>query len=222
MKKYIAYYRVSTKMQGESGLGLEAQERAVSSFLATNEGTLLSSFQDIESGSHNDRKGLQNALKQCKFTGATLLIARLDRLSRNAGFLLSLRDSEIDFIACDLPLANRFTVGIYSLLAEEEKRLISQRTKSALQSAKARGVKLGGLREGAFGGNSELGVKALKKQADAFAQEVFPFIEPLVGQGLSLNAIAKELNSQNIKTSRGGIWTAKAVQRVIARMEGIR
>lgn len=145
MIKFVAYYRVSTDKQGKSGLGLEAQQEAVSTHLAHCGGEIIEHFTEIESGKKNDRPELERALRKCRLTGATLVIARLDRLSRNASFLMSLMDSKAKFVYADMPEANNFTVQIMAVMAEYESKLISERTKAALQAAKARGgVKLAG------------------------------------------------------------------------------
>src|SRR6056297_3989654 len=141
--KLVAYERVSTARQGRSGLGLEAQRKAIDAFAAAKEGRVLGRFTEVESGGKNDRPELQKALDLARLTGATLVIARLDRLSRNAAFLLTLRDSGVRFLACDMPEANDLTVGVMALVAEAEREAISRRTKEALAAAKARGVKLG-------------------------------------------------------------------------------
>jgi DNA invertase Pin-like site-specific DNA recombinase len=142
--KFIAYYRVSTAKQGRSGLGLEAQRRAVEDYLNGGRWKLLQEFTEVESGKHaHDRPQLTEALHLARVTGATLVIAKLDRLSRNAAFLLTLRDSGVSFVAADLPDANHMVVGVMALIAQHEREAISKRTKEALQAAKRRGVILG-------------------------------------------------------------------------------
>jgi DNA invertase Pin-like site-specific DNA recombinase len=141
--KLVAYERVSTARQGKSGLGLEAQRKAIDDYAATKGGTILARFTEVESGRKNDRPELEKALQLARITGATLVIAKLDRLSRNAAFLLTLRDAGVSFVACDMPEANDLTVGIMALVAQQEREAISRRTKEALAAAKARGVKLG-------------------------------------------------------------------------------
>ena len=136
MARYIAYYRVSTERQGRSGLGLEAQQAAVAAFLAGNGGPPVAEFIEVESGRKADRPQLARAMEACRLYGAVLLIAKLDRLARNAAFLLSLRDAGIEFRACDLPEANRLVVGIMALVAKHEAEMISARTKAALAAAK--------------------------------------------------------------------------------------
>src|SRR5215218_1403441 len=143
---FVAYYRVSTERQGKSGLGLDAQRKAVEDFLNGGNWRLVAEFTEIESGKQADRPALAKAFQACRLRRAKLVIAKLDRLSRDAHFLLGLEKAGIDFVAADMPNANRLTVGIMAMVAEEERRMISARTKAALAQAKARGVKLGGHR----------------------------------------------------------------------------
>lgn len=143
MTKFVTYYRVSTTKQGESGLGLEAQQIAVKKHLQSVDGTELASFTEIETGKDNKRPKLQEALLRCRQTRATLLVAKFDRLSRNAAFLLTLRDSGLEFVAADMPTANNLTIGVLAVVAEHEREMISKRTKEALAAAKFLGVKLG-------------------------------------------------------------------------------
>src|SRR4051812_32851358 len=143
---FVAYYRVSIERQGRSGLGLEAQRKAVEDFLNGGNWRLVAEFTEVESGEHSDRPALAKAFRACRLRGTKLVIAKLDRLSRDAHFLLGLEKAGVDFVAADMPQANRLTVGIMAMVADEERRLISKRTKEALAAAKARGVKLGGNR----------------------------------------------------------------------------
>src|SRR5918997_3302817 len=142
--RFVSYLRVSTDRQGRSGLGLEAQRKAVDDFRNGGRWKLIAEFVEIESGKWEDRPKLAEALALCRLHRATLVIAKLDRLSRDAHFLLGLEKAGVDFIAADMPHANRLTVGIMAMVADEERRMISARTKAALAQAKARGVKLGG------------------------------------------------------------------------------
>jgi DNA invertase Pin-like site-specific DNA recombinase len=143
---FIAYYRVSTEKQGRSGLGLDAQRKAVDDYLNGGKWDLAAEFTEIESGKNSDRPALAKALQACRVYGARLVIAKLDRLSRDAHFLLGLEKAGVDFVAADMPHANRLTVGIMAMVADEERRMISARTKAALAEAKKRGKKLGGFR----------------------------------------------------------------------------
>jgi DNA invertase Pin-like site-specific DNA recombinase len=214
--RFVAYYRVSTAAQGASGLGLEAQQAAVRLYLHGQQGEPFREFVEIESGKHNDRPQLRAALELCRLTGATLLIAKLDRLSRNAAFLLSLRDAGVDFIAVDNPNATRLTVGILAVVAEDERERISQRTKAALAAAKARGTKLGN--PVGFGGAVyRQGGEAAQRGADQFASKLLPTIQGLKADGLSLNAIAKRLTEGHYRTARGGAWTPTAVKNILKR-----
>lgn len=220
MRKYVAYLRVSTQRQGRSGLGLDAQKEAVRNFVSTRGGQLLApEYVEVESGKRSGRPELGKALQRCRVTGATLVVAKLDRLSRNAAFLMMLRDSGVGFVAADLPEANTMTVGVMAVVAQHEREAISQRTKAALAAAKARGVKLGGKRKGA--GNIRRyqadGVRAAQERADKLAQDRLPEVERLRNEGLSLNAIARRLDADGWLTSRGGRWTATAVKRTLVR-----
>jgi DNA invertase Pin-like site-specific DNA recombinase len=221
--KFVAYLRVSTDRQGKSGLGLEAQREAVQRFVAGRGGKIIApEYVEVESGKRNDRPKLGQALKRCRLTGATLVVAKLDRLSRNAAFLLTLRDSGVEFIAADLPEANTMTVGVMAVVAQHEREAISARTKAALEAARSRGTKLGGLRRGAaeIASYQRQGVMAAALKADEKADELRETVEALQCEGLSLNAMAARLNDQGVLTSRGkaGGWTATAVRRVLARL----
>jgi DNA invertase Pin-like site-specific DNA recombinase len=188
---------VSTIRQGKSGLGLEAQREAVQRFAAGRAGRIIApEFIEVESGNRNDRPELENAIKRCRLTGATPVVAKLDRLSRNAAFLMALRDSGVEFVAADLPEANTMTVGVMALVAQHEREAIIARTKAALQAAKARGKKLGGRRPGA--GNiaryQRRGVKAAMAKAAERLSLVADDLRKLSAEGPSLNAMAGRLN----------------------------
>jgi DNA invertase Pin-like site-specific DNA recombinase len=214
--KFVAYYRVSTAKQGRSGLGLDAQKAAVADYLNGGAWTLLDGFVEVESGKRADRPQLASALALCRLTGATLVIAKMDRLSRNLAFTANLMDSGVDFIACDNPTATRFTIHILAAVAEHEARAISARTKAALAAAKARGTKLGGYRGGPAP-NHVLGANARRVEADEFAARVLPLLADMRGQGASLRQMAATLTQRGIMTPQGGAWTATAVRRVLAR-----
>jgi DNA invertase Pin-like site-specific DNA recombinase len=225
--KYVSYLRVSTKRQGESGLGIEAQRQAVEAYLNGGSWTLVDEVVEIESGKHDhNRPELQKALDACRRYGAKLIISRLDRLSRDPVFLLSLRDAGIDFTALDLPNANRMTVGVMALVAEQEREAISQRTKAALAAAKARGVKLGNPRPETAGfrdrraaaAAGRKGGKAAQVAAQSFAELIQPLLENELA-GLSANATAKALNARGVRTPRGGAWSARSVLNLRARLE---
>lgn len=214
--RFVSYFRVSTVRQGVSGLGLEAQQKAVADYLNGGNWNVLASFTEVESGRKNDRAELAKALAHCRLTGATLVIAKLDRLARDAYFLLGLQQAGVEFVAADMPFANRLTVGIMALVAEEEAKAISARTKAALAASKARGTKLGGWRGGPVV-DGTLGAAAVVEQADAFASSVRPTIQAMKDEGLSLRAIVARLTEQGIKTARGGAWGVTTVRNVLAR-----
>ncbi|PWR24413.1 recombinase family protein [Zavarzinia aquatilis] len=218
--RFISYLRVSTEKQGRSGLGLEAQRAAVAAYLNGGAWEIVREYVETESGKRNDRPALATALAHARAIGASLIVAKLDRLSRNAAFLLTLRDAGVDFVAADMPGANRMTVGIMAVVAEEERRLISERTKAALAAAKARGQSLGSPKGAAHlrgRGNAEA-VEAIKAGADRRAHDVAHWIEEARGNGAtSARAVADYLNHRGIKTARGGQWYAASVQRALAR-----
>ena len=214
--KFISYLRVSTQRQGASGLGLEAQRKAVEDFLDGGNWQLVEEHVEVESGKddHN-RPALHKALEACKVYGATLVIAKLDRLSRDAYFLLGLQKAGVKFVAADMPEANEMVVGIMALVAQAERRMISERTKAALQAAKARGVKLGGplgaapLRAAATPETRARGARTTRANAGAFAERLRPLLTEL--GDLSAQAQARELARKGIQTARGGKWSAGKV-----------
>ena len=217
--RFVSYLRVSTTEQGRSGLGLEAQRKAVLDYLNGGSWPLMAEFVETESGKRNDRPELLKALERCRLSGATLVIAKLDRLSRNAAFLLNLRDAGVRFVAADLPNANDITIGIMAVIAQEERQMISRRTKDALEAAKARGVRLGNPQ--GFGGKvyREAGRASVEK-AQEFAKSLAPTLATLQAQDLGLAGMARALEAMEIKTPRGGAWTATAVRNVLARLDG--
>ena len=221
--RYVAYERVSTARQGASGLGLEAQRRTIDEFTNAKGATVIGRFTEIESGKHQDRPELGKALHLAKVTGAILVIAKLDRLSRNAAFLLTLRDSGVRFLAVDLPEANDLTVGIMALVAQQEREAISRRTKEALAAARARGVRLGNpngaaaLRRAGKGGAALC--EAVSRNAVTHAADLEAVVEDIRASGsTSLRAIAAELNARGILTRRGGTWQVSNVRNLLARM----
>jgi DNA invertase Pin-like site-specific DNA recombinase len=217
--KWVSYLRVSTKRQGRSGLGLEAQRSAVTDFLNGGRWRLIKELVETESGKKSDRPQLEAALAACRIHGAKLLIAKLDRLSRNAHFLLGLEKAGVDFVAADMPSANRLTVGVMALVAEEEGRAISARTKAALAAAKRRGVQLGGDRGVMPTAKMRKRSAAVRQQrAAARSVDLKPTIEELQATGAtSLRAIAAGLNERGIPTAHdAGTWTAVQVSRVLA------
>jgi len=221
--KFVSYCRVSTTKQGASGLGLEAQQATIARYLNGGRWDLLAEFVEVESGKKDDRPQLAKALQHCRNTGATLVIAKLDRLSRDLHFISSLQKAGIEFVACDMPSANKFTVHIFAALAEHEREMISQRTKAALSALKARGVKLGkpqNLSKAAADKGAAIASAARTAKADEFAAQVGPMIRAYQADGLSLNGIATKLNADSILTARGksGAWTPTAVKNLLARL----
>lgn len=222
-QRLVAYERVSTARQGASGLGLEAQRKVIEEFAAARGAQVLARFTEVESGRKADRPELAKALHLAKVTGATLVIAKLDRLSRNAAFLLALRDSGVKFIAVDMPEANDLTVGIMALVAQAEREAISRRTKEALAVAKARGVKLGNpngsaslKRAGKGGAALHMAVSA---NAVAFAQDLSSVIADIrAGGHTSLRSIAQQLRARGIQTRRGGAWGVGNVKNILQRL----
>jgi DNA invertase Pin-like site-specific DNA recombinase len=221
--KFVAYYRVSTARQGQSGLGLEAQQEAVRSYLNGGDWSLVAEVIEVESGKRNDRPKLAEALRLCRLHGATLIIAKLDRLARNVAFISNLMESGVDFVAVDFPQANRLTVHILAAVAEHEREMIAARTKAALRAAKARGTKLGGDR-GNFtmirdrGNPASVAVRSTK--ANKRAADLAPIVRELQASGASLRTIAAELTLRGIETPRmGGTWSATQVKRVLERAE---
>jgi DNA invertase Pin-like site-specific DNA recombinase len=222
--KIVAYKRVSTTRQGQSGLGLEAQEHTIEQFRVSHDAELVGCFVEVESGKDDHRPKLKEALHLAKVTASTLVIAKLDRLSRNAAFLLTLRDSGVKFIAADMPEANDLTIGIMALVAQQEREAISKRTKEALRAAKARGVKLGNPNGAAAlrraGKGNVDGVREIKRKADDFAQDLLPVIEDIRASGItSLGGLASDLNGRGIVTPRGGRWHKTSVKNLIKRQE---
>ena len=209
MISYVAYYRVSTDRQGQSGLGLDAQREAVARFVGSG-GALLAQYTEVESGKrHTNRPELAAALAASKKQGATLVIAKLDRLARNVHFISGLMESKVDFVAVDMPQANRLTVHIMAAFAEHEREMISQRTKAALAQAKARGTKLGNPRLGQARENAALANREIVPVATV------EFIWKMRQAGESLRAIAEQLNALNIRTPRGSEWYANTVRAVL-------
>ena len=217
---YVSYLRVSTTRQGISGLGLEAQRKAVTDFVA-GRGEALSEYCEIESGKRSNRPQLALALADAKRSGAVLLIAKLDRLSRNVAFIANLLEGGVEIVAADNPNANRMMLQMYSVFAEEEGRAISERTKAALAAAKARGVKLGWAIPSRAGQQQEAaqkGAEQIKAAADQFAANIMPVIEQVKATGTtSLRGIAGQLNQRGLKTARGGAWYAGTVRNALAR-----
>jgi DNA invertase Pin-like site-specific DNA recombinase len=216
-RPYIAYYRVSTDRQGRSGLGLEAQQNAVQMFLQ-GRGDIVQSFTEIESGKRNDRPEIAEALEACRKYKAILVIAKLDRLARNVHFISGLMESGVEFVAVDMPEANRLTIHILAAVAEHEREMISKRTKEALQAARARGVKLGSPtpQKGAV-----VRSQVLRDKAERFAANTLPIIRGLQQQGITSNrGIATALNARGVKTANNRQWYDTTVRNILCRCTG--
>jgi DNA invertase Pin-like site-specific DNA recombinase len=210
MTKFVAYFRVSTERQGQSGLGLEAQQAAVKQYADS----ITHSFTEIESGKDNDRPQLAAAIALCKRTGAALLIAKIDRLSRQAAFLLTLRDSGVQIVAADMPHAGTLEFGIRAVVAQHEREEIARRTKAALQAAKARGVKLG-CPTPEIG--SAAGIAVIQARASAYATRLAPIVADIKRAGCTtLREIAAALQARGISTPRGGTnWAPSQVRNLL-------
>ncbi|NID13461.1 recombinase family protein [Fibrivirga algicola] len=211
--KYVPYYRVSTASQGKSGLGLSAQREIVNRFVKQGD-ELLDEFVEVESGKRADRPQLEAAIASAKQQGARLLIAKLDRLSRNVSFIFSLRNSEVDFVACDIPDANTLTVGIMAVLAQHERELIGERTRAALAAKKAQGHKLG--TPNLTPAISELGRQIHQQNARSHPAnlQAAELIRLYRNEGLTYDAIATRLNRMGFRTRRGKEFLAMTVQRL--------
>lgn len=216
--KFVAYYRVSTTRQGKSGLGLDAQRASVESWL-NGGATLVASFTEIESGKRNDRPELDKAFATCRVHRATLVVAKLDRLSRNAAFLLKLRDAGVNFVAVDMPDANTVCIGVMAMVAQQEREAISQRTRAALAAAKRRGVVLGtpaNLTHRARRAGTRASAATRTARAIERAQDLKATLDDLRRRGfVSLRQLADGLNARDIPAARGGLWTAAQVRRVV-------
>jgi len=214
-KRYIGYYRVSRDSQGMDGYGMSSQNQIVRRFVESQSGTLEKEFAEVESGKWTDdeRPQLAAALEYAKRTKGTVVIAKLDRLARNAEFLLRLQNSGVDFVCCDCPNADKFTVGILALLAQRERELISERTKLALAAAKSKGVRLG----------TPDPTKAVAAMAEAnktakadFASKVFPIIQEIKSAGVqNLRGICDCLNRRGIATRNGRKWYPATVRNIL-------
>jgi DNA invertase Pin-like site-specific DNA recombinase len=222
--KYIGYCRVSTDKQGKSGLGLESQQEAITSYVSGLGGKLVKLFVEVESGKRDDRPILREAIQHAQLIGAKLVIHKLDRLSRDLGFITTLQKNSVDFAVVDLPGADRFTIHIFGALAEKERSMISERTKRALAARAARGLKNGNAKGKGFSLHPEIqqagviaAAQARTAKADMLAVRVRPIIEKMQAEKLGLRGIARELNEMGIGTPRGKEWTATAVKNALER-----
>jgi DNA invertase Pin-like site-specific DNA recombinase len=217
MKQFIKYYRVSTRSQADSGLGLLAQQRDIDLYLSTYAETpweVIADFTDVQSGKDDNRPELQKAMTLAEETGATLLIAKLDRISRRVSFISAIMErKKLNLTVATMPNADKFQLHIYAALAEQEREFISLRTKQALAPLKGTG-KLGGNR-----GNIDKANEAARALADAHAAKVMDTVLPLKEAGRTLQQIADTLNKSGVKTARGGKWHPTTVKNVLARNE---
>jgi DNA invertase Pin-like site-specific DNA recombinase len=225
--RFVSYLRVSTKRQGASGLGLEAQRASIANYLNGGQWELVQEFVEVESGKrHENRPKLKAAIEACKTTGSKLLIAKLDRLARNVAFVSNLMETGIEFVAADFPTADRVMIHIHAAMAEEEGKRISKRVTEALSAWKTRNPnkKLGnpnGLTDDARKNGIAQSLEARKKKATEHASRVYDAIKQYQGEGLSLREIAGKLTEEKKLTPRGtGEWKAATVKRVIDRVKG--
>lgn len=219
--KFVAYYRVSTARQGASGLGLDAQRKAVARYLDGGEWDLVGEFTETETGKGANalekRPQLRAALELCKRRGATLIIAKLDRLARNVHFVSGLLETGCDFVAADMPQANKVMIQMHAVMAEWERDQISKRTKDALAAAKARGVKLGT----AGAANLKPNVEARQRAADAFAAKLAGVVAGFRSRNLSQREMVAELNTLGITTPNGSSWHRGQLCRLLERVDAI-
>lgn len=217
MKKIISYIRVSTQKQGMSGLGMEAQQKAVQQYLAEQGAELVAEYVEVESGRKTDkqRPELAKALEACKKHKAVLVVAKLDRLARNVHFISGLMESKVKFLALDMPEANELTLHVMAAFAEHEAKRISERTKAALAVAKERGVKLGT----AGAANLRPNIELRQQKAKDFAESLSGIFEGFKLRGLTQRQMVVELNTLGLKTTRGNAWSLIQVQRVLKSLQ---
>lgn len=242
MTRYVVYYRVSDAKQGQSGLGLEAQQAMFKAFMVAHPGTLVGEYTEIETGKSLrkslNRRVLLLALDHAQTAKATLVIAKIDRLARNVAFISTLMESRLPFVCCDMPAADNFTIHILAALAEREGEMISERTRAALQALKARGVKLGSARPGHWEGYTPAGelredcrrkglAKARKTNLAAIQESMSRQYEPLVPwirdlrkAGATLQEIVDALNEKGCRTRRDKPWNVPTLRRVILKFLG--
>jgi DNA invertase Pin-like site-specific DNA recombinase len=218
-RRFVAYYRVSTGRQAFSGLGVDAQRALVREFLTANESCLLAEFSETISGRKDDRPQLNSALALCRVARATLIIARLDRLSRNVGMISRLMESGLDFVTADFPFANKFTIHILAAIAEYESQLQSERTKAAIAASRARGVDIGKPKREVVRrfppGCQRLSALARRTRSEARARDLAPLIWRSIADGKSYRVIADRFNAQGIRPARNAPWTAHSIWRVV-------
>ncbi len=217
--KFVAYYRVSTTRQGDSGLGLEAQQKAVTDYLNGGKWDLVGEYIEVKSGKLESRPELKSALAQAKAEGATVIVAKMDRLGRRASHLLSTIDkSGVRFVFVEMPHASKLEIGIRAVVAEEEGRAISARTKDALQAAKRRAAEKG--LPNPLGKNGKKLAAANKAEANRFAEEMRPTITEIRQAGITtVRGICEELNRQGVAAARGGLWYVPQVHALLKRID---
>jgi DNA invertase Pin-like site-specific DNA recombinase len=221
----VTYLRVSTAKQGMTGLGMEAQRTAVEGFALSGGHRIVAEFVEVESGKKTDRPQLEAALAACRLHRATLVIAKLDRLARNVAFIANLMDGGVEFVACDMPYANRLTLHLMAAMAEHEREMISQRTKAALAAAKARGVKLGNPNSAAHllagcRAAARKGEKARQANGRGRDEALLPLLAELASEGIvSASATATALNLRGIPSPTGGIWYPQQTRRLLSRLQ---
>lgn len=216
--KYVAYYRVSTKRQN---LGIEAQKNTVLNYINSVGGELINSYNEKESGKCDNRIELLKAIDFCKINNATLVIAKLDRLSRNVSFIFALKDANIKFYCCDIPELNTLTLGIFATIAQSERETISSRTKAALQAKKAKGIRLGAPNASISNEMRIKSAEALRRKADNNTnnKRAYTVISSLVERNMTLQYIASYLNQNDFRTSKNCLFTPIAVSRLIKRYQ---
>lgn len=228
MTRLISYLRVSTKRQGQSGLGIEAQRAAVEAHAKVLGAKIDGEYLEVETGKRSDRPELAKALAHAKRTKAILVVAKLDRLARNVAFTSAVMESSVDFVACDNPHANRLTIHILAAVAEDEAVRISERTKAALAAAKRRGVKLGSARPNHWKGHEDrrqagaiagghAAAEVHRRAANESYADLYPIVKESRAKGQSLQAIANDLNDQGHTTRQGKSWNPMQVSRVLKR-----
>lgn len=226
----IAYYRVSTKQQARSGLGLDGQKTALENFARQHGSSIIAEYQETETGKRKDRPELAKALAHARRSKATLVVAKLDRLARNVAFTSALMEAGADFVACDNPHANPLTIHILAAIAEHEARTISERTSVALEAARRRGIRLGSARPNHWKGReaarkagamkgSQVAAEAARVKARAAYTDLVPVITELRSAGATLRDIAAHLSAMGHTTRRGRPWNASQVMRVLQRVE---
>ena len=224
-QKFVSYLRVSTDRQGDSGLGLEAQREGVARYAASGEWEQVTEYVEVMSGKRSDRPKLKEAIAAARKYRATLIMAKMDRLGRKASYVLHLLDTAgIDFRFAESPHASQLEIGVRAIVAEEEGRSISQRTKAALAAAKVRGVELGAYAyrmptEQRLKGHRR-GLETRRAQSAAWARSLWADVQSIRNEGVtSLSGIAAALNDRGIPTRRGGNWQAIQVRRLLATLD---